>query len=97
MTLSNDEAYELVMAIASGQLDDVEPIAERCGRGRRLEPERSLAPGDARESGRRLVEGSTRSPGEEVRSLEKPAGDPAETPPVTVTRWSPSSRGGTRR
>ena len=29
LTLSNDEAYELVMAIASGQLDDVEPIAER--------------------------------------------------------------------
>jgi death on curing protein len=29
LTLSNDEAYELVMAIASGELDDVEPIAER--------------------------------------------------------------------
>ena len=29
LTLSNDEAYEFVMAIASGQLDDVEPIAER--------------------------------------------------------------------
>ncbi len=29
LTLSNDEAYELVMAIASGQLDDVEPIAGR--------------------------------------------------------------------
>ncbi len=29
LTLSNDEAYELVMAIASGQLDDIEPIAER--------------------------------------------------------------------
>jgi death-on-curing protein len=29
LTLSNDEAYELVMAIASGQLDDVAPIAGR--------------------------------------------------------------------
>jgi death-on-curing protein len=29
LTLSNDEAYELVMAIASGELDDVEPIAGR--------------------------------------------------------------------
>lgn len=29
LTLSNDEAYKLVMVIASGQLDDVEPIAER--------------------------------------------------------------------
>lgn len=29
LTLSNDEAYELVMGIASGQLDDVEPIAGR--------------------------------------------------------------------
>ncbi len=29
LTLSNDEAYELVMAIASGELDDVAPIAER--------------------------------------------------------------------
>ena len=29
LTLSNDEAYELVMAIAAGQLDDVEPIANR--------------------------------------------------------------------
>ena len=29
LTLSNDEAYELVMAIAAGELDDVEPIAER--------------------------------------------------------------------
>ena len=29
LTLSNDEAYEFVMAIASGELDDVEPIAER--------------------------------------------------------------------
>jgi death-on-curing protein len=27
LTLSNDEAYELVMAVATGQLDDVEPIA----------------------------------------------------------------------
>ncbi len=29
LTLSNDEAYELVMAIASGELDDVEPVAGR--------------------------------------------------------------------
>ncbi len=29
LTLSNDEAYELVMAIASGQLDDVASIAGR--------------------------------------------------------------------
>lgn len=29
LTLSNDEAYDLVMAIASGELDRVEPIAER--------------------------------------------------------------------
>jgi death-on-curing protein len=27
LTLSNDEAYELVMAVAAGQLDDVEAIA----------------------------------------------------------------------
>jgi death-on-curing protein len=29
LTLSNDEAYDLVMAIAAGELDDVEPIAAR--------------------------------------------------------------------
>ncbi len=29
LTLPNDEAYELVMVIASGELDNVEPIAER--------------------------------------------------------------------
>jgi death-on-curing protein len=29
LTLSNDEAYDLVMAIAAGDLDDVEPIAGR--------------------------------------------------------------------
>jgi death on curing protein len=29
LTMSNDEAYDLVMAVASGQLDDIEPIAER--------------------------------------------------------------------
>ena len=28
LTLSNDGAYEFVMAIAAGQLDDVEPIAD---------------------------------------------------------------------
>jgi death-on-curing protein len=32
LTLSNDEAYELVMAVAAGELDDVDSIA------RRLEP-----------------------------------------------------------
>ena len=29
LTLSNDDAYELVMAVAVGELDDVEPIAAR--------------------------------------------------------------------
>jgi death-on-curing protein len=29
LTLSNDEAYHLVMAVAAGEMDDVEPIAER--------------------------------------------------------------------
>jgi death on curing protein len=29
LTMSNDEAYDGVMAVAAGQLDDVEPIAER--------------------------------------------------------------------
>jgi death-on-curing protein len=29
LTLSNDEAHDLVMAVAVGELDDVEPIAER--------------------------------------------------------------------
>jgi death-on-curing protein len=29
LTLSNDEAYELVMAVAAGQLDDIEAIATR--------------------------------------------------------------------
>lgn len=29
LTLSNDVAYELIMAIASGELDGVEPIAEQ--------------------------------------------------------------------
>jgi len=29
LTLSNDEAYDLVMAVAAGDVDDVEPIAER--------------------------------------------------------------------
>jgi death-on-curing protein len=33
LTLSNDEAYELVMAIAAGDLDDVEPIASRLASG----------------------------------------------------------------
>ena len=29
LTLSNDEAHDLVMVVAIGELDDVEPIAER--------------------------------------------------------------------
>jgi death-on-curing protein len=29
LTLSNDEAYDLIIAVAAGQLDDIEPIAER--------------------------------------------------------------------
>jgi death-on-curing protein len=33
LTLSNDEAYELVMAVAAGRLDDVERIAERLRSG----------------------------------------------------------------
>jgi death-on-curing protein len=33
LTLSNDEAYELVMAIAAGELDDVEPITARLPAG----------------------------------------------------------------
>jgi death-on-curing protein len=35
LTLSNDQAYDLVMAIASGDLDSVEPIAERLASGTR--------------------------------------------------------------
>jgi death on curing protein len=33
LTLSNDEAYDLVMTIAAGRLDDVEPIADRVAAG----------------------------------------------------------------
>ena len=33
LTLSNDEAYDLVMAIAAGDLDGVEPIADRLASG----------------------------------------------------------------
>ncbi|SNS79690.1 death on curing protein [Geodermatophilus pulveris] len=33
LTLSNDEAYDLVMAVAAGELDEVEPIAERLQAG----------------------------------------------------------------
>ena len=29
LTLSNDEAYDLIMAVASGEVDDVEPITAR--------------------------------------------------------------------
>jgi death-on-curing protein len=36
LTLSNDEAYELVMAVAAGDLDDVEPIAARLVSGTQL-------------------------------------------------------------
>ena len=31
LTLTNDEAYELVMAVAHGRLDDVDAIASRLG------------------------------------------------------------------
>jgi death-on-curing protein len=31
LTFSNDEAYDLVMAVASGELDDVAPIAAAIG------------------------------------------------------------------
>ena len=33
LTMSNDEAYDLVTAVAAGQLDDVEPIADRLRSG----------------------------------------------------------------
>jgi death on curing protein len=33
LAVSNDDAYELVMAIAAGELDDVEPIAARLAAG----------------------------------------------------------------
>jgi death on curing protein len=33
LTLPNDEAYDLVMTIAAGELDDVEPIADRLSAG----------------------------------------------------------------
>jgi death on curing protein len=33
LTLSNDDAYALVMAVAAGDLDDVGPIAERLQSG----------------------------------------------------------------
>jgi death on curing protein len=33
LTMSNDEAYELVMAVAAGELDDVERIAGRLESG----------------------------------------------------------------
>ena len=35
LTLSNDEAYDLVMAVAAGDLDSVEPIADRLAAGTR--------------------------------------------------------------
>ncbi|MGY1722756.1 type II toxin-antitoxin system death-on-curing family toxin [Blastococcus sp. SYSU DS0533] len=33
LTLSNDEAYELVIAVSAGDLDEVQPIAERLTAG----------------------------------------------------------------
>ena len=33
LTLSNDEAFDLVMAVTAGDLDDVEPIAARLAAG----------------------------------------------------------------
>jgi death-on-curing protein len=33
LTMSNDEAYELIMAVAAGELDDVEQIARRLEAG----------------------------------------------------------------
>ena len=33
LTLSNDEAYALVMAVAAGELDEVEPISDRLATG----------------------------------------------------------------
>jgi death-on-curing protein len=33
LTMSNDEAYELIMAVAAGELDDVEQIARRLESG----------------------------------------------------------------
>jgi death-on-curing protein len=33
LTLSNDEAYTLIMEVAAGTLDDVEPIADRLRAG----------------------------------------------------------------
>jgi death-on-curing protein len=35
LTLTNDEAYELVMAVASGDLDDLQTIADRLRTGSR--------------------------------------------------------------
>lgn len=35
LTLSNDQAYELVMAVASGELDEIAEIAERLIEGTR--------------------------------------------------------------
>lgn len=33
LTLSNEEAYDLVIAVAAGELDEVQPIAERLAAG----------------------------------------------------------------
>lgn len=38
LTLSNDEAYDLVIAVADGRLDDVEPIAARLARATEPRP-----------------------------------------------------------
>ena len=36
LTLTNDEAYDLVMAVATGELDEVAAIAERLAAGMRV-------------------------------------------------------------
>ena len=33
LAMTNDDAYDLVMAVAAGQLDDIEPIADRLRSG----------------------------------------------------------------
>ena len=46
LTLSNDDAFELVMAVAVGELDDVEPIAARLAAGTEAGPEVPSTTGD---------------------------------------------------
>lgn len=38
LVVSNDQAYELVMAVAAGQLDDLNVIADHLRRGSRPKP-----------------------------------------------------------